>query len=549
MLRSNAIALTRRVPSATTSVTSHRHVTIATPAKTRPATTPSLPFTAPPLHSLKVYDEALKALQSEQTKLSTEISALESQNDPSLATKVLRKKVALGYTSLANHWQFNAGKVDFASLSLADESAETFEAMKQKRFNTFVVPKLVKLANTHGLYEDAFPGKTPELARPKVNVEVNFENTKWEACYGQPIPPNWALYSPKITINTHSPHPAKYTLALMDLDRPSLSTNSIQEWCHWLVTDIPVTNRLVIPAGSSPFLAPATSAAEGLTGASFHPNAPKEEPVIPGTVVLPYVPPHPANSNPRKTHRYLLTVFEQTSDAPLDVQVAKLRADAGAGVSVENRKAWEKDHVGEKEAAMQFVERGAFSTWGLKEKCGLKVAGYAFFTAGWNLHTPEIYSRLGIHEPVYGEFPRNPLDEMHKLAQATHTATTTRLGDKLSSLSLQEIQHLNSGEKASVARFKLPTRASIQAEEMRAGLLEKRVAAQAKEAAAVAAASKGKKGKGSSAKTVVRERKMPRLTTVGSVAVVRAKEAEVARAVVGEVTKSVFEKRGRYHNV
>ncbi|KAJ3284680.1 MFT2-Corn MFT-like protein [Rhizoclosmatium sp. JEL0117] len=523
------------------------YVTIGTTAKVTSSESAGkkLSFVAPALGSIRAYDEALKMLEHEQAKLNADISALSSSTKPEDLTLLKAKKVELGYTSLENHWKFNAGAVDFSALK---ESAETFEVMKAKRFKTVVLPKLVKLAESHQIYVDAFPGKSAEVLRPKVNVEVNFQNTAWEACYGQPIPPNWALYSPKVTINTHSDKPGRYTLVLMDLDRPSLSSNSIQEWCHWLVTDIPVTNRLTIEAGSSPFLGTSAVDTTGLTGASFHPTKPSGEPVISGNVVLPYVPPHPANSNPRKTHRYLLTVFEQQGDAPLNVQLESIRDEALNFRRGElDKKVWEKDIIGEKEEAMKFIERGGFSTFGLGVKHGLTVAGYAFFTAGWNLHTPDIFSRLGIHEPVYGEFPKNPLDTVHKITQATHTAAST-IGDKLlTSLSLQEIQRINSGIKPVVPRFKLPTRSSLKAEELKA----KTVAAPTK----VDAKSSGKGAKGGkkvASKVVIvapRVKKMPRLTTVGSVAVVRSKEGDVAGVATGDVTKSVFEKRGRYHNV
>ncbi|KAJ3031175.1 UNVERIFIED_CONTAM: MFT2-Corn MFT-like protein [Siphonaria sp. JEL0065] len=538
--------------------THRRHVTIATTSRLNNASTSKTSFVSPRVGTLHVFDEALKLLELEQSRLRDEIKALESL--PEKAGLLTRKKVQLGYTFLENHWKFNSRSVDFASLNKDHEFAETFEAMKAKRFSSFVLPKFVKLAEAHNIYEDAFPGKTPELLKPKVNVEVDFQNTTWEACYGQPVPPNWALYSPKITINTHSSKPGKYTLVLMDLDRPSLSTNSIQEWCHWLITDIPVTNRLVIAPGSSPYLNSSPVDTSKLTGTSFHPSQPTAEPTLPGNVILPYVPPHPANSNPRKNHRYLLTVFEQEGDGPLNIQLESIRQNALNQRSHElDKKVWEKDYLGEKEESMNFIERSGFSTWGLGVKHGLTVAGYAFFTSCWNLHTPDIFSRLGIHEPVYGEFPKNPLDSIHKLQQATHTANST-IGDKLlTSLTLKEIQHLNSGAKPVVPRFKLPTRASMKAEALKA----KHLAAASAPAKVDAKGAKGAKGavkggakgakKPSSTVKVIKAapftKKMPRLTTVGSVAVVRAKESDIAGAIVGDVTKSVFEKRGRYHNV
>ncbi|KAI9351441.1 phosphatidylethanolamine-binding protein [Obelidium mucronatum] len=536
-------------------IASKRYVTIGSMSKLDNLDAKKQQFVEPRLGYLRAYDEALKLLQLEQNRLKSEITQLEAV--PEKASLLKRKKIQLGYTVLENHWKFNSGSVDFATLDPASEYAETLEAMKAKRFNTVVVPKLVKLAEFYQIYVDAFPGKTAQLMKPKVNVEVDFQNTNWEACYGQPVPPNWALYSPKVTINTHSSKPGKYTLVLMDLDRPSLSSNSIQEWCHWLITDIPVTNRLTIAPGTSPYLGASTIETSGLTGTSFHPSQPSEPAVLPGTVVLPYIPPHPANSNPRKNHRYLLTVFEQEGETPVNVKLESIREEALKLRQGElEKKPWEKDFLGEKEESMNFIERGGFSTWGLGSKYGLTVAGYAFFTSQWNLHTPDIFTRLGIHEPVYGDFPKNPMDTVHRMEQATLTTKSALLGDKLlSSLTLKEIQQLNSGKTPLVPKFKIPTRASIKAEELRAKHLARLSAPKAPAKGAAATAAKAKGGKkvvpGTKVPTpsVVRVNKLPRLNTVGSVAVVRAKENDVASTAVGDVTKSVFQKRGRYHNV
>ncbi|KAJ3235209.1 MFT2-Corn MFT-like protein [Chytriomyces hyalinus] len=527
-------------------------------------------YAAPPLGTVQAYDEAVALLEKEQQRLAQEIASLEngaaskSEDAETSAAKnesrIKKLKVALGLTQLDKHWEFNAGRVDFDALHKDPNSIEalTFESLKARRFETVLTPKIVKLADVHNLFVDAFPGKTRNLLKPAVNLEVNFQNTAWEACYGQPVPPNWALYSPKVTINTHSDKPKKYTLVLMDLDRQSLSSQSIHEWCHWLITDIPVTNRLTIEPGSSPYLVPSTLDTANLTDASFHPSPPSAEPKLPGKVVLPYIPPHPANSNPRKTHRYLLTIFEQPEGKSLDFSIEAIRTEAikNQMSSNQSRAAWEKDFLGEKEEAMHFVERGTFSTWGFATQHELTVAGYAFFTAGWNLHTPDIFTRLGIHEPVFGAFPQNPTDQVHKVNQATTNAVNL-LGDSLlSSLSLSQIQQLNRGTVPVVPRFKLPTRASIKADAMKTVWAE-RIAAKAAAATAAISGKPAKGGKKATGKSAARPvsaikltPKMPRLTTVGSVAVVKSKQTDVAGgSMVGEVTKSVFEKRGRYHNV
>ncbi|KAI8612828.1 phosphatidylethanolamine-binding protein, partial [Chytriomyces sp. MP71] len=483
-------------------------------------------FVEPRLGCVRAYDEAVLVLNG----------LLESQKED---------KVVRGLVRLDTHWRFNAGRVDWDALAtqqLDDPLAPALERLKNRRFATVTAPRLAKAADAARIFADAFPGRDPSLVRPSLNVELNFENTRWEACAGQPVPPNWALYSPRVTINTHSDIPTKYTLVLMDLDRPSLSTKSIHEWCHWLITDIEVTNRLTIQPGSSPFLVAPGKDTASLTGVSFHPTAPVNgEPVLPGKVVFPYVPPHPANSNPRQIHRYLLTVFEQSEGKTVEVQLETLRAEAlnerMAPSEQATVAAWEKDFIGENEETMKVLERGAFSTWGFGVKHGLKVAGLAFFTSGWNLHTPDIYTRLGIHEPVFGQFPNNPVTEVHKLNQATQTATV--FGDQLlSSFTLGQIKNLNAGAIPAVPKFKLPSRSSIKAEELNRSLAAS--AAKAKSSGKNAGGASGK-GKKSSVPVKVLARasalltpRMPRLTTVGSVAVVRSKKTDVAATSMGE---------------
>ncbi|KAJ3356986.1 MFT2-Corn MFT-like protein [Entophlyctis luteolus] len=520
-----------------------RSITIFSTSKLRSpaASTAPAAFTAPRPGRLQAYDEAVALLLQEQALLDGRIAATNTPAD----------KIARGYLSLESHWRFNAGLRPPASLPEDSIDVLTYETMRAVRFSTVVRKKLVSLADSHYIFRDAFPGKFVDLENPKVNMEVNFQNTNWEGCYGQPVPPNWSLFSPRITINTHSKQPKTYSLLMMDLDRPSLSSESIQEWCHWLITDIPVTsNRLTIDFGSSPFLGPTSvTNKKDLKGAEFHATKPEQEPVLPGNVVFPYIPPHPANSNPRKIHRYLLTLFEQRPDQKISVDLNDLRTSALNLVAAnKSKRDWEKDYHGSREEEMKFIERGGFSTYGFCHKHGLTVAGYAFFTSNWNIHTPEIFSRLGIHEPVYGEFPKDPVETVHKIANATRAAESLVAADRVvSSLAPAQMTTLNEGILPVVPRFKVPTRASIKAERM------KRAAAEAKLKAETAASAKLKKaGKGkaaTTAKTPVNAAKTPRLTVLGAVAVVRAKENDVAGKKIGGLTKSIFARRSRYHNV
>ncbi|KAJ3295697.1 MFT2-Corn MFT-like protein [Blyttiomyces sp. JEL0837] len=532
-------------------------------------TPPSIPAFKPPQPGKsKVYDAALEIINMEKTRIQTERDALKKQLEElsastnltpelqsrkqELESKIASMTLELGFSNLENHYKFNQGVVDFDSLLAVKQEASTisddglvFEAMKSQRFKTVVLPKLLKLAEKNGLFVDAFPGKVAEVVEPSAILEVNFSNTKWEGLYGHAIPPNWCLYSPTVSITSPTTSPKLYTLLLTDLDRPNLDTQSIEEWAHWLIVDIPVTKRVVIPGGSSPFLNPSTTTLDhqNLTGTGYHPKQrPSGEPSLPGKVILPYIPPHPANSNPRRVHRYLLTVLEQEKEiGGIDLDAIKTTVESEReAAKVGDSPSYLKSVIGDRENEMRVLERGGFSTWGFMKKFGLKVASFGFFTSCWNLYTPNIYTRLGIHEPVYGKV-QNVRETLQKIHASTTIASSTSQAN-FTTLNAKDLKQLNEGIIASPPKFKPPTRLSLEAEAMR------EAARVAKEKAALKAGNK-EKGKASVATTAVKGKKIPRMTVWGSVGVVKSKKDDVASKVVGEVTRARLERRGRYQNI
>ena len=60
-----------------------------------------------------------------------------------------------------------------------------------------------------------------------VNMEVNFENTKWWGLYGHSIPSQWALYSPTLKIITGDEKTRYFTLMMMDAGMFSINFQSI----------------------------------------------------------------------------------------------------------------------------------------------------------------------------------------------------------------------------------------------------------------------------------------------------------------------------------
>ena len=148
--------------------------------------------------------------------------------------------------------------------------------------------------------------------------------------------------------------------------------------------NIPVQFRCDIKGGSSPFIKEDKIQRDSnQNGIHFLPQPPAEPPSIPGEVLLDYIPPHPALSNPRKNHRYLFSLLESnTIGSKIDtcefqtllksVQESGQRPEMNpsARFSLGPTYKWIKDH-------------------------GMNLVGYGLFTSVWNRNTCQIYKGLG----------------------------------------------------------------------------------------------------------------------------------------------------------
>ncbi|KAI9008096.1 hypothetical protein BC832DRAFT_553064 [Gaertneriomyces semiglobifer] len=472
---------------------------------------------------------ASQMLELERQAVQKRITELESMEPKeTVKAEIARKHLELEYADVQNHRTFARGQGDITK--------PIFANMQNKRWRYYYIPRLLKHAEEHRIIGDTLP----ERIVPEVNVELNFQNTRWNCPYGQPVPPIWTLYSPEIVITTGSEQLRHYTLMLVDLDRPDPDSKSIEEWCHWLVTDIPVQGRLVIPGGSSPLLrAPSEASQTMLAGASFIPAPPAKEPTIPGNVVFPYVPAHPAASNPRKVHRYFLAVLEQPSSTlKLDVEgwgqiaeeaTAKLRKAQTKG----NTPAYAKSTDGEGERQLKVRERGVpLPLTKFMKDYDLSIKGHGFFSAIWDIHTPYVFSRLGIHEPVYGSIASgNPGVTVRQLETATELVANTPT--PLTQLSVDALKGINYAQKPRLSPAKLITQRGVE-------VANRRIAESAK------AEKKGKKAIVESTRSLG---KTPRLTVLGAAAVVKNKDGDIARGFQGELVRSVKERRYRFKNV
>jgi hypothetical protein len=106
-----------------------------------------------------------------------------------------------------------------------------------------------------------------------------------------------------------------------------------------------------------------------------------------GRTVLPYLPPHPARSNPKMLHRYVFTLLEQsgpTSGISLDDLPS-----ATSDVSVDDTQRTEPD-------ALEIEKRTAIMPLlALMKKYDLQWRGFGYITSIWSPKTSEVFKALG----------------------------------------------------------------------------------------------------------------------------------------------------------
>lgn len=148
-------------------------------------------------------------------------------------------------------------------------------------------------------------------------------------------------------------------------------------------TDIPVNGRVVIPSKTTSFLKDTTTTTSTVSEI--------------GNTIFDYVPAHPALSNPKTLHRYVVSVWKQASEKlAIDKEEWKKQAsqerEQAKSLSSFNRIA-----EGEGELKMEYRERGIpFPTMRFAQAHNLELAGFAFFTSTFNVDSPKLFQDLGI---------------------------------------------------------------------------------------------------------------------------------------------------------
>lgn len=157
---------------------------------------------------------------------------------------------------------------------------------------------------------------------------------------------------------------------MTDLDRPNPAEQAYEEWCHWMVSDIPIESRCTIEGGSSVL-------------------DPKASNI--GKTVLEYIPPHPAHSNPSKMHRYVFTLLKQS--APLDLNFLNVDMSGKTDMKVND-----KDQMDIKNSDNFYLSKRAnfLPLRKFMKDNSLEWEGLGIMTSVWNALTPDIFKSLGI---------------------------------------------------------------------------------------------------------------------------------------------------------
>ncbi|OZJ06705.1 hypothetical protein BZG36_00307 [Bifiguratus adelaidae] len=286
-------------------------------------------YPAPALGVNPAFDEALKVIAADKaerlTKLQSvgkELAKLKKVSSPSTAQKAqlatltglkndIEVKAHLNDSEI--RWRFDQGYVDM--------SQPVYRFLKHRHFSRQPKSKLMERVTQMRVI--------PDLLKPSFDpsVEVNLffkDDSSTE---------------PGVFLKTED-------VGAIDLNSPDQENRTYQQYCHWLVANVPLSTT-----------SPGVNVSDNNT-------------------LLSYIPPHPQRGT--KYHRYTVIVYQQNGDGQLELDIA-------------NRP--------------QSRERFDLGTFAETHK--LQPVGVTFFRQVWSPATSSVYTDiLKEKEPHYGRLPR-----------------------------------------------------------------------------------------------------------------------------------------------
>ncbi|KAF9513867.1 hypothetical protein BS47DRAFT_1485340 [Hydnum rufescens UP504] len=341
---------------------------------------------------LPAYDEALAYIERDSENKRAELERLRKQTNPKASVEVLEKLEIESQINLPEvRWNFKQGQMDLTK--------PVYRYLLNQRWRKMGrLDRLMERVYQMSVIPDVLPS-----IRPNVDIRVNFSaaakltppeiiarsrtpvhrkrlaSELSDVIPGLFLTPAQTVEPPILVAQVFHVESRLYTLIMIDPDVPSTSTQSFQNYLHWLVPNISLSatsSAVHIPSPESPEFA----------------------------TIVPYVPPHPQKGTPY--HRYVRAPSPSTDALRFD-----LRSFVAAhGLLVPKGSSLIEDAAKERE-----VEEGG---------------GIFLWREIWDPSVSMIYNRiLRRPEPVYGPPPKvDPYVDEHgnKPKKYFSTPWTTR---------------------------------------------------------------------------------------------------------------------------
>ena len=137
-----------------------------------------------------------------------------------------------------------------------------------------------------------------------------------------------------------------------------------------------------------------------------------------GKTVFEYMALHPQMSNPKRKHRYLLSIFKQPPSFQLN-----------------------KDSIGT--GTDDYSSRRIGSTLKFQTLNNLELLGVAYFSSSYTSQTSSIFTALGLHEPVYSKIIGSPRKLVEKIQKTTLGPQEFKQFPKIPTVNEQQAAKMN----------------------------------------------------------------------------------------------------------
>ncbi|KAJ1653635.1 mitochondrial 54S ribosomal protein YmL35 [Dispira simplex] len=306
----------------------------------------STAYKAPATNVNPAYDAALAYLESyKQTQLD-QVNRLEAelQAQKMQATKeqtealddtIYQHRVEAEVHSAETLWNFKH------SPTTVDLTVPVYHYLAQKSFTQDYLPMLQQRVEQMYVVPDVLP---PSQVQPTCKVLVQYPQQE-PFTVGVVLEPRQVYDTPRVTSTPFHTESRLYTLVMVDPDHPNQETQSYEQYCHWLKTNVSlsVTQTLVNEQGDT---------------------------------VLDYVPPHPPQGTKRHRYTFLLLLQPNQGRDRLDL------------------------------TSEQLTSGRLFHTREFCQTNGLNLQGITFFRAEYDESVKQVYEQI-LQQPMprYGLQP------------------------------------------------------------------------------------------------------------------------------------------------